>query len=84
MRKVKSRNSANYDGCILPIPLFTNSHYFHADRWVGDNQGGKNGELGNLLPWKSCILEGNFAFWREICAILRDDWSFGGQKYIKT
>ena len=37
---------------------------------------GKSGEMGNLLPWKSCNLEGNFAFWREICAILRDKWSF--------
>ena len=25
-----------------------------------DNQGGKNGEMGNLLPGKSCNLEGKF------------------------
>ena len=43
---------------------------------------GKYGEFGKLIPGKFCNLEGNCTFLRDILAILRANWSFGGQKCI--
>ena len=45
--------------------------------------GEKKWDFGNLIPGKLCNLNGHFAFWREMLALLRDKLLFLRQKCIR-